>query len=56
MGVQEPQKPRVRPFDQQLDVDGRLHDLAPLTERLRLFEPDRQLPGQTRLDLPDTDA
>lgn len=50
MGAQEPQKPLVRPFEQQLDVDGRLHDIAGATERLRLFEPQHELPGQTRLD------
>jgi hypothetical protein len=35
---------------QQLDTDGRLHDLALEHERLRLFEPaPSQLPGQTYL-------
>jgi hypothetical protein len=38
-------------FDQQLDIDGNLRDIAPEHERLRLFEPDVQLPGQTRPEL-----
>jgi hypothetical protein len=38
-------------LDQQLDIDGQLHDLAPHSERLRLFEPDKQLDGPTFMDL-----
>jgi hypothetical protein len=38
-------------LDQQLDIDGYLRDIAPEHERLRLFEPDVQLPGQTWLEL-----
>jgi hypothetical protein len=40
------------PFPQQLDTDGRLHDIAPAVERLRLFEPaPEQMPEQASLDL-----
>lgn len=38
----------------QLDLDGRLHDLAPQTERMRLFEPaPTQIEGQTYIDTPN---
>jgi hypothetical protein len=38
------------PCDQQLGLDGELHDIAPGSERLRLFEPaPAQLPGQLAL-------
>jgi hypothetical protein len=40
----------------QLDLDGTLHEIAPHTERLRLFEPaPAQLQGQTRLDVDDSE-
>jgi hypothetical protein len=46
-----PEQP-LRPCAQQLDVDGQPHDLAPQSERMRLFEPaPAQLPGQTFIDL-----
>jgi hypothetical protein len=36
---------------QQIDLDGRLHDVAPQHERLRLFSPaPTQLAGQTYLN------
>jgi hypothetical protein len=49
-------KPRagasLAPLPAQLDLDGGLHEIAPQTERLRLFEPaPAQLQGQTWLDL-----
>jgi hypothetical protein len=45
---------RIR-VNQQLDVDGQLHDLAPTHERLRLFEPaPAQLTGQTHMELQHT--
>ncbi len=47
-----PQGRALRPFAQQLDLDGQLHDIAPHSERLRLFDPvPAQLEGQTYLDL-----
>jgi hypothetical protein len=47
-------KRALLPFPQQLDTDGRLHDIAPEVERLRLFEPaPEQLPGQTWLEVDD---
>lgn len=55
MRPQEPQKRPLRRLGQQLDLDGRPHDLEPVTERMRLFEPVEQVPGQTRLTLADTD-
>lgn len=40
-----------RPMLQQLDVFGGAHDLAPQTERVRLFEPaPAQLQGQTSME------
>jgi hypothetical protein len=34
-------------FDQQLDLDGNAHDIAPRHERLKLFEPaPTQIEGQ----------
>jgi hypothetical protein len=36
---------------QQLDIDGRLHDLPPEIESMRLFDHRAQLPGQTWLQL-----
>jgi hypothetical protein len=39
------------PFLQQLDIEGRRHDIGPEHERLRLFESDVQMPGQTWLKL-----
>lgn len=39
----------------QLDLDGRAHEIAPQTERMRLFEPaPTQLAGQTHLDTDTT--
>ncbi len=43
--------PALQPSAQQLGLDSQLHDLAAQNERLRLFEPDRQLDGQTFMDL-----
>jgi hypothetical protein len=41
----------MRPRAQQIDLDGQLHDLAPQTERMRLFNPaPTQLAGQTYID------
>jgi hypothetical protein len=49
-----PDTPRNRPLASlpaQLDLDGTPHEIAPQTERLRLFEPaPTQLPGQTYID------
>jgi hypothetical protein len=43
-----------RRLDQQLDVDGALHDIPPHTAILRLFEPaPNQLAGQTYIDTPN---
>jgi hypothetical protein len=42
------------PFPQKLDTNGRLHEIAPEHERLRLFEPaPERLPGQGSLELDD---
>jgi hypothetical protein len=36
----------------QLDTDGRLHEIAPQSEAMRLFEPaPRQLEGQTAMEV-----
>jgi hypothetical protein len=51
-----PESPAVglpTPLPQQLDAEGRLHDLAPQTAIMRLFEHEPQLPGQLYMD---TDA
>jgi hypothetical protein len=53
MSDESAQERALRPLLQQLDTEGRLHDIAPEHERLRLFEPDVQLPGQTWLELDD---
>ena len=54
---ERPQNPPLTPAEQQLDLDGRLHDIAEQTERMRLFEPaPRQLDGQTHLDLDNAAA
>jgi hypothetical protein len=42
-----------RRLDQQLDLDGNLHDIAPRHDQPTLFTADPQIPGQTALD---TDA
>jgi len=53
---EKPQSGPVRRFAQQLDIDGRPHDIASEVERLRLFEPaPEQLPGQASLKV-DNDA
>jgi hypothetical protein len=45
------QKRPFTPLPAQLDLDGRAHDIAPQTERLRLFQPAPvQLEGQTYID------
>lgn len=50
MSPLEPHKRPLSGFDQQLDLDGHAHDLAPATERLKLFEPAPiQLAGQQDL-------
>lgn len=50
-----PKRP-LRPLDAQLDLDGTPHEIAPQTERVRLFEPaPAQLPGQTHMELPEQD-
>lgn len=42
----------LAPLPAQLDLDGHAHEIAPETERLRLFEPaPTQLPGQSYLAL-----
>jgi hypothetical protein len=51
MSDESPQERALPSFLQQLDTDGRLHDIAPEVERLRLFEPAVQLPRQTWLEL-----
>jgi hypothetical protein len=44
------------PFPQQLDTEGRLHDIGPEHKGVRLFEPaPEQLPGQASIEL-DGDA
>lgn len=44
--------PALRPLLAQLDLNGDAHELAPETERLRLFEPaPAQLEGQAWLEL-----
>ena len=44
----------LRPFPQQLDLEGQPHDVAPEVEGLRLFEPaPAQLPGQAWLEFDD---
>jgi len=53
MSDENAQQRTLLPFLQQLDVEGRLHDIAPEHERPRLFEPDVQLPGQTWLEVDD---
>ncbi len=45
--------PASRRLAQQLDLDGHLHDLAPQSDRMRLFEPDTQLAGETFMDTDD---
>jgi hypothetical protein len=41
-------------LDQQLDLDGGLHDIGPQTAILRLFEPaPSQLAGQTHIETPN---
>jgi hypothetical protein len=52
-GREKPQNGPPGAFAQQLDTDGQLHDIEPEHERMRLFDPDVQLPGQTRLALND---
>ncbi len=37
-------------MNQQLDIDGRLHDIAPANETRRLFDSAPQIKGQTALD------
>jgi hypothetical protein len=54
MNDESAQERALVPFAQQLDTHGRLHDIAPEHERLRLFEPDVQVPGQTSLE-PDAE-
>ena len=56
MSESDVQRDRARPLPrlaQQLDLDGQPHDIAPQIERMRLFEPDKQIDGQTYLDLDD---
>ena len=36
----------LRPYPQQLDIDGGLHDLAPEHEAMRLFDSAPQIKGQ----------
>lgn len=38
-------------FDQQLDLDGGRHDLAPAHEQPHLFTSDPQLKGQTAMSI-----
>jgi len=48
MSSPEPQNRALAPLAAQLDLDGRAHELAPQSERMRLFEPaPAQLEGQT---------
>lgn len=47
MALREP----LTPLLAQLDLDGGLHEVAPETGRMRLFEPaPTQLEGQTYID------
>jgi hypothetical protein len=41
----------LTPPAQQIDLEGRLHDLPPQSEVMRLFDYKSQLPGQTWLEL-----
>jgi hypothetical protein len=43
-------RPVLGPPPQQLDVDGRLHDLVPQHEPLRLFEHTQHVRGQLYMD------
>ena len=54
MSQSDAQQDRTQPLPrlpQQVDLDGQPHDIAPQIERMRLFEPDKQIDGQTYLDL-----
>ena len=42
------------PLPQQLDVDGRLHDLVPQHEPVRLFEQTPHVQGQLYMDTDKT--
>ncbi len=49
---QRPVSGPLAPVEQQIDLDGGLHDIAPQNERMRLFEPaPAQLQGQTFMQL-----
>jgi hypothetical protein len=51
MDTERPQNRPLRRMAQQLDLDGRLHDLASDTERMPLFAPvPTQIEGQTYID------
>jgi hypothetical protein len=50
-GAQNANKAPLTPLPAQLDLEGGRHELAPQSERMRLFTPDVQLPGQTFLEL-----
>jgi hypothetical protein len=42
----------LAPLPAQLDLDGQEHEIAPQTERMRLFKPaPAQLPEQTHVDI-----
>jgi hypothetical protein len=56
MSDESTQERALLPFPPQLDTDGRPHDREPEHERLRLFELDVQLPGQTWLELADEEC
>jgi hypothetical protein len=51
MAEDSPQNRPLRPFAQQLDVDGQLHDIPLETRPMRLFEHEPQIPGQTYLEM-----
>lgn len=49
--------PAPAPLPAQLDLDGQAHEIAPQTERIRLFEPaPTQLPGQTYIDTDSSES
>jgi hypothetical protein len=49
--TESPATGQLTPLPKQIGLDGRLHDLPPEIERMRLFDHKAQLPGQTWLEL-----
>jgi hypothetical protein len=55
MSALRPVAAPLAPLPAQLDTDGRLHEIAPQSEAMRLFEPaPRQLEGQTAMEVEAT--